>query len=178
MNLEIIDQGIGNDGTSAWAVSGTVNSRVISLPLPVGVSGTVNIGNSAAITVSGTIHTVQMYGSVSISGHIYPILRSNFLLTTSSSGDITIVSPSGNNSIRVLQLYLTASANQTLSLKSGSGTTIMAGFYVAPRTPYVLDGLPNGYVCETTAGQSFIITQLAVPLAGIGGYVLFVLYPG
>lgn len=121
------------------------------------------------MAISGSV----VVGSIIINGVEYAVRSAAIAIT--ASGDVTVVAASGTFRVRVLSLWLTASANQRLSFKS-DGTALIANIYVAPRDTFSPDIQTQGYLLDTSAGEAFKISQDDLPEATIGGSALYVYF--
>lgn len=120
--------------------------------------------------IQGTQATPIFNGVVVVSGIVLPLKQAKINTTTAATTIITGVS---NRRLRILSIVLCSTSNQRCTFLS-LATPIVEEITIGPRQPFIADFAPSGYVFETSTGNSFVITQLDLPLGRLSGFVNYV----
>lgn len=90
---------------------------------------------------------------------------------SAASGDQIIIAASGVLKFRVLSLFFCGDTALHLALKSGVSNTLAGNIVVPAQVPVAMDP-SRGYVCQTNAGEAFVLNFDAAVTGG--GYVCYV----
>jgi hypothetical protein len=90
----------------------------------------------------------------------------NALLSTSSSGDNTVVAAITNAKIRVLSVAVVATLANVVTFKSGASTAISAAFPLGANGGIVLPFNEHGWF-ETAAGEALVINMGTATATGV-----------
>lgn len=119
-------------------------------------------------------YAIPGYGRANINGWMLPIKQA--AINISTNGTTTVITPAvGNKSFRILSVWMNAAGNQTLTWKTGGGSTLFNPISLLARNEYNMFASAGGWLFDCGAGNTLAAVmdsgQAAVQVSGVVNYV-------